>query len=56
MRPVILAWTALALPVLPAVYGFFRINCGVVQTGRIDPLVSPNLVAAHVHTIVGGSS
>jgi len=35
---------------------FWRMNCAIVNTGRIDPLVNPGTVAAHAHTIVGGSS
>lgn len=35
---------------------FWRMNCGVIQTGRVDPLVNPGAIAAHAHTIVGGSS
>lgn len=35
---------------------FWRMDCAVVQTGRIDTLVNPGAIAAHAHTIVGGSS
>ncbi|KAK1081015.1 hypothetical protein LTR33_005045 [Friedmanniomyces endolithicus] len=35
---------------------FWRMNCAVVQTGRVDPLVNPGTVAAHAHSIVGGSN
>ncbi|GAB7342552.1 hypothetical protein MBLNU457_g0730t1 [Dothideomycetes sp. NU457] len=35
---------------------FWRMNCGVIQTGRVDPLVNPGAIAAHAHTIVGGSN
>jgi len=35
---------------------FFRMSCGIVQTGRIDPIVSPGKIAGHVHKIAGGSS
>ncbi|GAB7347896.1 hypothetical protein MBLNU459_g5419t1 [Dothideomycetes sp. NU459] len=35
---------------------FFRVNCGKIQTGRIDPIVNPGAVAAHSHTIVGASN
>lgn len=47
---------ALVLHLLDGVEAFWRINCAVIQTGRVDPLVNPNAVAAHVHSIVGGSS
>lgn len=35
---------------------FFRINCAIIQTGRVDPIVNPGAIAAHAHTIVGASS
>ena len=35
---------------------FWRMNCAVIQTGRVDPIVNPGTYAAHGHTIVGGSS
>lgn len=47
---------AISLPLFDGVDAFWRMNCAVVQTGRIDPLVNPGTVAAHAHTIVGGSS
>jgi hypothetical protein len=31
-------------------------NCGIVQTGRVDPIISPGSVSSHVHKIAGGSS
>jgi hypothetical protein len=46
----------LALLLLRRVEAFWRMNCAVIQTGRVDPLVNPGTVAAHAHTIVGGSS
>lgn len=56
MRTVALTLTALALLHADNVTAFWRMNCGIIQRGRIDPLVSPGAIAAHVHTIVGGSS
>ncbi|KAL1302581.1 hypothetical protein AAFC00_002959 [Neodothiora populina] len=38
------------------VHAFFRINCYVVQTGRIDPIINPGAISAHAHTIVGASN
>ncbi|QIW99016.1 hypothetical protein AMS68_004534 [Peltaster fructicola] len=35
---------------------FWRMNCAVVHTGRIDPIINPGTVSGHVHTIVGGSN
>ena len=37
-------------------HAFFRINCAIVQSGRVDPIVNPGGLAAHAHTIVGSSS
>jgi hypothetical protein len=47
---------ALALVSVGGVDAFFRINCAKIQVGRIDPIVNPGALAAHCHTIVGGSS
>jgi hypothetical protein len=35
---------------------FWRLNCANIQYGRIDPIVNPGGIAAHVHTAQGGSS
>jgi len=35
---------------------FWRMSCSVIQTGRIDPVVSPGKVASHVHKISGAQS
>ncbi len=48
--------SALALLLLGRVEAFWRMNCAVIQSGRIDPIVNPGEVAAHAHTIAGGSS
>jgi hypothetical protein len=34
----------------------FIVNCGIIQTGRVDPIISPNTVASHVHKVAGASS
>lgn len=36
--------------------GYFRMNCGIVQTGRLDPVVSPGKINGHVHKVSGASS
>jgi hypothetical protein len=36
--------------------GFWRMNCGKIQVGRIDPVVSPGSISGHVHNIVGAYS
>lgn len=35
---------------------FWRMNCGVAQTGRIDPILSPGAVSGHVHLLSGATS
>ena len=35
---------------------FWRMSCSTIQTGRVDPIVSPGKVASHVHRIAGASS
>ena len=35
---------------------FWRMSCGIIQTGRIDPIVTPGEVTSHVHKIAGASS
>lgn len=35
---------------------FWRMSCSVIQTGRIDPIVSLNAPSSHVHKISGASS
>lgn len=32
---------------------FWRLSCGRIQMGRIDPIITPNGVAGHSHTISG---
>lgn len=36
--------------------GYWRMGCGTVQTGRLDPVVSPGKINAHVHKVSGPSS
>jgi imidazolonepropionase-like amidohydrolase len=50
------AVATLAIASIGGVDAFFRINCAKIQVGRIDPIVNPGAIAAHCHTIVGGSS
>ncbi|KAI5246626.1 WSC-domain-containing protein [Aureobasidium subglaciale] len=47
---------ALAFSSIGGVDAFFRINCAKIQVGRIDPIVNPGALAAHCHTISGGSN
>lgn len=56
MRSFSSTFAAYALLQLNGVDAFWRMNCATIQTGRIDPLVSPGAIAGHSHSIVGGSS
>ena len=47
---------AVALSFLGNADAFWRMNCGIIQRGRIDTLVNPGALAAHSHSIIGGSS
>lgn len=47
---------ALALTLLGSADAFWRMNCAMIQRGRIDTLVNPGAIAAHTHSIIGGSS
>jgi hypothetical protein len=35
---------------------FWRMGCNTLTMGRVDPIVNPGEVSAHVHTVVGSSS
>ncbi|GAM82547.1 hypothetical protein ANO11243_005290 [Dothideomycetidae sp. 11243] len=35
---------------------FWRMSCSLIMQGRIDPIVNPGALAAHSHTITGGSN
>jgi hypothetical protein len=35
---------------------FWRMNCANIMLGRVDPIVNPGAVSAHVHTVQGSSS
>jgi hypothetical protein len=32
---------------------FWRMVCGTIRTGRIDPIISPDTISGHCHTIAG---
>ncbi|KAK4966056.1 hypothetical protein LTR66_012068, partial [Elasticomyces elasticus] len=44
-----------ATALLGSADAFWRMSCGVVQAGRIDPLISPGRIAGHAHKISGAS-
>jgi hypothetical protein len=35
---------------------YWRMTCGLVQTGRVDPIVFPGVVSPHVHRIMGANT
>lgn len=37
------------------VQAFFRINCNIIQTGRVDPVINPGAISTHAHTVAGSS-
>ncbi|BGP52305.1 hypothetical protein JCM10450v2_008276 [Rhodotorula kratochvilovae] len=52
LLPTLLATLAVASPAL----AFFRLPCdNVLVHERVDPIVSPGQIAAHAHTVSGGS-
>lgn len=53
--PTLLSLLAAAASVSP-VSAFWRMTCGVIQTGRVDPIVSPGAVAGHAHKVSGASN
>ncbi|KAI0880342.1 WSC-domain-containing protein [Annulohypoxylon maeteangense] len=41
---------------LPGADAYWRMSCSLIQTGRLDPNVSPGEVSAHVHKVSGASN
>ncbi|EXJ91928.1 hypothetical protein A1O3_00478 [Capronia epimyces CBS 606.96] len=44
-------WTGVGV-----VDAFWRMNCGLAQTGRIDPIINPGAISGHVHILSGASN
>ncbi|OTA98734.1 hypothetical protein M426DRAFT_76813 [Hypoxylon sp. CI-4A] len=40
----------------PSVDAYWRMSCSTIQTGRVDPNISPGAVSAHVHKVSGASN
>ena len=38
------------------VQAFWRMNCGVIQLGRVDPIINYGNISGHVHIIGGPNS
>lgn len=51
-----LAQATLALSLTGGADAFWRQVCGIVNTGRIDPIIAPGVVSSHVHKLAGGSN
>lgn len=49
-------WGLVVIASIPPAHAFWRMSCSVIQTGRIDPIVSPGEVATHAHKISGASN
>jgi hypothetical protein len=57
MPAIMLARFLLAIASLTIVVdGYWRMQCSLIETGRIDPIVSPGKISGHAHKIAGGSS
>ncbi|KAI1084815.1 WSC-domain-containing protein [Whalleya microplaca] len=41
---------------LQGVDAFWRMSCGLIQTGRLDPIVTPGSISPHVHKVSGASN
>lgn len=49
----LLSVSAMLLALILSVDAYWRMPCGLVQTGRIDAIVSPGGISSHVHKISG---
>ncbi|OCF34866.1 hypothetical protein I316_03412 [Kwoniella heveanensis BCC8398] len=45
-----------ALAALPAANAYFILSHPVLETTRLDPIVNPGGIGAHVHSVVGGNN
>ncbi|KAH6893527.1 hypothetical protein B0T10DRAFT_592516 [Thelonectria olida] len=44
------------LTLATSVDAYWRMSCGLIQTGRVDPIINPGKVAGHVHKVSGASN
>ncbi len=35
---------------------YWRMPCGLIQTGRVDAVINPGMISPHVHGLVGAAS
>ncbi|KAG0645134.1 hypothetical protein D0Z07_9069 [Hyphodiscus hymeniophilus] len=50
-------FAALALPLVPLVQAqLFTVNCQPLSIQRADPIISPGVVSAHTHAVIGGTA
>ncbi|KAI1465850.1 uncharacterized protein F4812DRAFT_437801 [Daldinia caldariorum] len=47
---------AVLLACLQGAEAYWRMSCSLIQTGRLDPIVSPGVASAHVHKVSGASN
>jgi hypothetical protein len=48
--------TALSLPLIRLAHGqIFTVNCQPLTIQRVDPIISPGSISAHVHAVIGGT-
>ncbi|KAI1652615.1 WSC-domain-containing protein [Daldinia decipiens] len=55
-RRVLLGVLAASSACFHSVDAYWRMSCSIIQTGRLDPNVSPGTVSAHVHKVSGASN
>ncbi|RSL39253.1 hypothetical protein CEP53_014198 [Fusarium sp. AF-6] len=44
------------LTIATLVDAYWRMLCSIIQTGRVDPIIAPGRVAAHLHKVSGASN
>ena len=48
---------ALSLPLIRLAHGqIFTVNCQPLTIQRGDPIISPGVISAHVHAVIGGTA
>ncbi|KAI1799599.1 WSC-domain-containing protein [Daldinia bambusicola] len=55
-RRVYLGLLAASLAGLQGADAYWRMSCSLIQTGRLDPNISPGVVSPHVHKVSGASN
>lgn len=55
-RRVLLGVLAVSSACFHGADAYWRMSCSIIQTGRLDPNISPGEVSAHVHKVSGASN